>query len=191
MRAAWLCALTAACVSALTATTTASADDSLGFGRLLLSDEERLEAEAERQGRPPVVAASVVAPTFAAEESPALPLRLQGVMVSSRGRQHQWWQGAGEREPRGMASAAAGVVRLRVEGRAVDFRVGQTLEQADEPLREIYLPPPVAAQGGGGAGGPAASGGLGADASGLQSGTDGVPERSPVIPAGLNTGEVP
>lgn len=190
MRPVCACAVAAACLFALLAPRVAVGEEPLSFGRLLLSDEQRLEAEAERQGRPPVVAASIVEPAFAAEDSPALPLRLQGVMVSSRGRERQWWQGADEREPRGVATTAAGVVRLRVEGRGVDFRVGQTLEQPDEPLREIYLPPPVAAVGGGTAG-PAAAGGLGGDAAGLQSGADGVPERSPVIPTGPRNGEVP
>lgn len=188
MRPVCVCAVAGTCLLALLVPAGAMGEDSLSFGRLLLSDDQRLEAEAERQGRP--APAIVAEPMFSAEDSPALPLRLQGVMRSSRGRERQWWQGADEREPRGVATTAAGVVRLRVEGRGVDFRVGQTLEQPDEPLREIYLPPPVAAVGGGTAG-PAAAGGLGRDAAGLQSGADGVPERSPVIPTGPRNGEVP
>lgn len=132
------------------------ADDALLFGRLLLSDEQRLDAEAERQGRPAAVASERAEAPPSAPGAAEPPVRLQGVLHSSRGREHQWWESAGEVSPRGSVVAGTGVVRLQVEGRDVAFRVGQLLEASEVPLREIYQPPaePASAAGaGGGAGG--------------------------------------
>lgn len=133
-----------------------TADDTLLFGRLLLSDEQRLDAEAERQGRPAAVASERAEAPPSAPGAAEPPVRLQGVLHSSRGREHQWWESAGEVSPRGSVVAGTGVVRLEVEGRDVAFRVGQLLEASEAPLREIYQPPaePASAAGtGGGAGG--------------------------------------